>query len=220
MAFQSAQQFFTRCSTVAALLLIVFVTTGCASTGGPEVLTIDAADYERAFDVAMDATSDQGFQLVLRDRRSGVIETDPVIAESILEPWRHNGASFDETMDNTVHLQRRRARIEFRPAAFADDEAGDPMQGPDLLGIDRPMTDLTATSEGPIEIRAWVWVERSYDSGRRRFAWTRNSTSSMKIIDPDTGMTTSSNRWAPMSRDEAFERRLLARIQAQLESTP
>jgi len=207
---------------IIALALLATVSTGCSSTTGPRVVSIDASAYDEAFRAALDASDEAGFRPMLRDRRAGVIETDHVIAGSILEPWRADESSFADSLANTVNLQRRRIRFEFTPVAFDPESASegdeDALVGPDLLAIDRPRRDLTRHEGGPIEIRAWVWVERAYNPGRRRFAWSRRATTSTRIIDPETGERISANHWTPVSRDVAFERFILREIQSRLES--
>src|SRR5437667_5116632 len=74
--------------------------SGCASPQGPDYLTIPASDYTAAFDAAMDAARIHGLPAVLRDRRAGVIETDPRIAGSVLEPWRTDNANFKQALEN------------------------------------------------------------------------------------------------------------------------
>jgi len=147
----------------------------------------------------------------MRDPRSGVIETDPAMAGSILEPWRPN-ASFSQTWENTLHLQQRRARFEFTPVSFQPSPPTDQLTGPDLLHAQSPEIDLTQY-EGPIELRVWVYVERGYQPGMRRDPWTRTATTRETIVPNDPlAKPLPRQYWVPMTRDEAAERRLLARV--------
>ena len=172
----------------------------------------------------------------LRDRRGGVIETEPRIAGSVLEPWRDDNATTEQAWENTFAFQRRRVRIEFLTEGF-DPETSDELAGPDVIGLDSPLRDLT-TYEGRLEVRVLVYLERSYTFGVRRSAWTAGARRQARIIDagvdvsatpPPTDWerqhsiaeqrrgTIRSSYWIPVSRDAAFERRILAAIQQRLD---
>lgn len=195
---------------------------GCSKPTGPEVLIIDSGRYSEAFDAAMDATRDRGMPATLRDRRTGIIETEPCIAGSMVEPWRTDNSGFSQSMENSMAFQRRRARFEFIPAGFTSspslDAAGThpALAGPDVVGIDQPAMDLTTIS-GELELRVWVYVERAYTPGLRRSTWTRRETRPSKIITPDgEPPLPDSTYWVPVKRDPAYERRLLAEVQEHL----
>jgi len=181
----------------------------CATSQGPAYLTIESALYEQAFDAAMAASRSNDMPPTMRDRRAGLIDTKPTIAGSILEPWRGGNASLDQAMENTVVFQRRRARFEFTPRSFREPTVGGE---PDLLGLSGPRLDLT-TFEGPIELRVWVVVERSYSPGIRRDMWSRSNETRAVVTRPATnpGVPTT-DFWTPVTRDTAFERRLLAEV--------
>ena len=204
-----------------ALLLAAWTLTGCASSEGPEVVTITAAQYPAAFDAAVQAAREQGMPAVLRDRRSGVIETDPRFAGSLLEPWRTDNASFDQAAENTLAFQRRRARFEFAPAGFQETAQPDhAAAAPNLVGGGEPLPDLTQM-QGDMELRVWVYVERATTLGLRRSTWTRSKTTSAILVEPE-GQTKQNGPtyWTAASRDSAYERRLLAAVQAALASPP
>ncbi len=182
---------------------------GCATSVGPAYLTIDSTAYAQAFDAAIAAARANDMPPALRDRRLGVIETTPSIAASILEPWRGGNASLDQALENTVVLQRRRARFEFTPATIRDAAVSGP---PDLLGLAGPPTDLTAF-QGAVELRVSVVVERAYSPGIRRSTWSSSGTTRAIIRRPATDPESVTEPfWAPVSRDTAFEQRLLAQV--------
>ena len=227
------------------LISVLLILPGCASERGPEFLVIPASQYQAAFDAADEAIRVERMPPTLRDRRGGIIESEPRIAGSILEPWRNDNASFEQALENTISFQRRRVRVEFVPADF-DASAADQDQalpGPDVVGIGEPMRDLTRY-DGDLELRVWVYLERSYTFGVRRSAWTQSLRSQMQIIstetgealqaelplppirswsdrgsiEPERGTPITPSVWSPISRDPAFERRLLEKIRKRLET--
>jgi hypothetical protein len=199
---------------------VACVAGGCA-TGGPEALTIEPGGYDRAFDAAMRAAGDNDMPAVLRNRRSGVIETAEAIAPSLLEPWSADGAALSKRTEQTVTMQRRRARFEFtarRPEPVAD--ADDQLTGPDLLSLTDEPFDLSAY-DGAIELRVWVYIEQAHEPGLKRDTWTRRATTYTDIMsDEDPSKPLPRTMWSVSTRDRAFERRLLARISALLEQAP
>jgi hypothetical protein len=199
-------------------LMIAACLGGCATSRGPELLRIDAEAYPDAFDAALEASRTHGMPPALRDRRQGVIETQPSLASSVLEPWGSDNASLGQAVENTIAFQRRRARFEFVPAGIMPPAAADdhPEAGPDLLGVDAPRFDLSAY-RGELELRVRVFVERAYAMGVRRGTWSRRTTTRAKIDAPASDGAIPTDFWTPISRDEAFERRLLAAVDRALE---
>ncbi len=198
------------------VLLLCGLHSGCTTSQGPDFLSIDSQTYSDAFDAAVEAARVAGLPPIVRDRRSGLIETEPRIAGSVLEPWRNDNASFTQTIENTITFQRRRARFEFAPVIFQPDQPADaPLTGPDLFGTQDAEVDLTRHT-GPLELRVWVYVERSYTPGLRRSTWTRAKTTRTRIVPAEDDGTLPSRYWTPVHRDEAFERRLLAAVQSAL----
>ena len=183
---------------------------GCAGAQGPEVLSIPPGQYEAAFDTALEVARSHGMQPLLRDRRTGVIETEPVIAGTMFEPWYQDTADFAQGIDNTLSQYRMKARVEFIPAGLrADSEPG---AGQDLLGIASPLVDLT-TDDQPVELRVQVFRERRHTVGQRRHTWSRQmNTRALHGVDDETWESKNTVFWTPESRDDAAERRLLAEV--------
>ncbi len=201
---------------VLGALLICGVVSGCATSEGPAFLTIQAEAYADAFDAAVEAAAAAGLSPIVRDRRSGVIETEPRVAGSVLEPWRTDNASFAQAMENTIAFQRRRARFEFTPAGFRPREPAEAsLTGPDLFAQHDAEVDLSRRA-GPLELRVWVYVERAYSPGLRRSTWTRARTTRTRIIPADDEQALPTRYWTPVHRDEAYERRLLAAVERAL----
>lgn len=213
-----------RGASVIAAIIVGATLSGCASTAGPDVLTIDAGQYAATFDAAVEAAREEGLTAALRDRRAGVIETQTRVAGSILEPWRLDNASFGQSLEHTVGLQRRRVRFEFAPAGFigmpapggaATDRSTTVAEQDPLVIADRDLT----TGAGDLELRVWVYVERASSPGERRSTWTRHASTRARSgytfdvaamrDDPVGGTGTT---WTTVARDSAYERRLLAAV--------
>jgi hypothetical protein len=192
------------------MCIMCIMATGCARPPeGPAFLTIDSARYREAFDASMAASRANGMPPSLRDRRLGVIDTEPSIAGSVIEPWRTGSDSLGQAWENTIEFQRRRTRFEFTPASFREPQG---TGVPDLLGVAGPPLDLT-TYDGAIELRDSVVVERSFTPGIRRDTWSSAGTTRAVILRPaSTPDTPTKPFWTPLTRDTAFERRLLAEV--------
>ena len=191
-------------------LALLSLNWGCAGAQGPEVLSIPSGKYELAFDTAVEVARSRGMQPVLLDRRTGVIETDPVIAGTILEPWYQDTADFAQGIDNTLSQYRMKARFEFMPAGMLQDSKAE--SGPDLLGIASSPIDLTTTDRA-IELRVQVFRERRHTVGQRRHTWSRRMNSrTLHGVDDETWESSNTVFWTPESRDDAAERRMLAEV--------
>ncbi len=191
---------------------VISTLLGCAGSSGPEVLDIPGDRYEQAFDTAVSVVRSHGMQPVVRDRREGVIETDSVIAGTVLEPWYGNAADLSQGIENTLSQYRMKARFEFLPRGFLESSGTGVGTGPDLLGVSMPLRDLANGSE-PLELRVWVYRERKHTVGQRRSTWTRSAKSRANHVAGDpTWEETPGSFWTPVSRDEAAERRFLAEI--------
>jgi hypothetical protein len=217
------------------VMLLIGLFSGCSGPQGPEVLTIEPTQYNQAFDAALQACRSTGMPAVFRDRRSGIIESDPRIAGSILEPWRTDNDGVAQAFENTIGLLRREARFEFTPIGHqlqGGESAGEsavqtqpahsipPAQpqnaaGPDMVA-GTPEIDLT-NYQGPIELRVWVYTERAHTFGNRRSTWSRSKTSQSKIKPADDEPPVPNGTfWTAQSRDPAYERRLMGMIQQSL----
>ena len=205
---------------VGALLALLLLSTlgGCSAPPRPQASTIsiEGLEYARCFDEVLLVAREAGMPPLLRDRAGGLVETSPRLSGSLFEPWRQDNADFNEVLANTIGLQRRRARFEFVPAGFSPppEDPSDALTGPALPGsTDDEVRDLR-TFEGPIELRVWVFVERSFRPGMQNPAWTRSMTT-FATNPLDTGRAASpdaladQSNWTPVRRDRAYEARLI-----------
>ncbi len=205
------------CSVVFALNAI-----GCAAPGAAvsDHVLIAPGQYAQAFDAALAIARDRGTVATIRDRRSGLIETEPVFAPTLCEPWHWNRGEFEQMVEGTVALQRRRVRFEFAPAEqppeTAEPAKAGAMAGPDFTGQRGGEADLTAWA-GPIELRVIVALERAHQPGQRRSTWTRKATTATRVFPEDREEGAWPNQfWQVVARDLETENRMLAQIEAEL----
>ncbi len=200
---------------------VIIVSSGCTTTG-PDRLEIRGDQFDTAYDAALEATREVGMPAIVSDRAGGSIEGRPRLVGSILEPWRVDNTSGEQWAAGTLHKQRRRVRFEFLPLDFAAAEPagegtllGSPLPG---SGADLDRTVRLSGFDGPIEVRAWVWIEREQRPETRGSTWTRRgrtyTTNPLDTVEPDDGTTRSTGIWTPVGRDVAMERRLLADVEA------
>ncbi len=203
------------------LVTVACVAGGCASSG-PDRLEIRGDQYDTAYDAALEATREVGMPAIVSDRAGGSIEGRPRLAGSVIEPWRVDNTSAEQWAASTLHKQRRRVRFEFLPLDFTTPEPtgegdliGSPLPG---SGADLGRTVQLAGFSGPIEVRAWVWIEREQRPESRGSTWTRRgrtyTTNPLETVEPDDGTTRSAGVWTPVGRDVSMERRLLAEVEA------
>ncbi len=199
------------------ILLTLFIFfAGCVVNQGPDVVFVSSVDYEKAFNAAVDAASSRGLKPVFVDRRGGVIETSPTVAGSVVEPWKQRASSPRQTLENTLSLQRRTARFEFRPTKMPTEPNAKEglLVGPDLLAV--AGHDLT-NYNGQLELRVWVYVDRHYTQGMRRGTWSLNSETVSTVLPAREPWEQSPGKfWAPVSRDISAERTILSAIEMQL----
>lgn len=186
--------------------------TGCAGSQGPDVVTVPGDRYGEAFDTAVLVAREHGMRPAFMDRRAGIIETDPVIAGSVLEPWYSENADFKQAMRNTLSHNRIRARFEFTRAGFKPRTAGDEVPPIDVLGVTNEGWDLTS-GDDPLDLKVWVFEERGHTVGQRRNSWTFAGNSRTYHVPVEGGWDANQRLfWTPTSRDRPAENRLLAEI--------
>ena len=100
------------------LALVLFSSAGCAGvptvSANPLVIPFDDFDYvwQQTVEVV-----DEYFEIVSENRVEGRIETHPLVAATLLEPWRNDSVDKDERLEATLQTIRRRAFVHLSPTA-------------------------------------------------------------------------------------------------------
>jgi len=218
-----------RC--VPFILLPSLVLGGCMgalSSKGPEKLTVEPAQYQRAFDAATTVIRSMGFKIAMVDRSNGIIESEPRHAGGALEPWRIDNSGPVDAAGNTIMSRRRRVRVEFLPesAPLESVRADATLTGAAIPGSTRSDDRFDVqTATGPIDMAVWVYIDRSFIEGSKpdpytggfASAWTNRM--NQKPIDAQDDSIRDNPLWTPMGRDDAFERTIAAKVADELKVT-
>jgi len=201
-------------------LTACILATGCTGSRGPEVVHVPAGQYQEAFSTAVTLVRARGWEPELMDRRSGVIETAPVQAGSLLEPWHLNTDDMGTMIAYTVSRNRTRARLEFRPTGTPMLAKSEPSEigKADYLGL-TPTIDLI-TDEQPLDLRAWVYTERGATPNQQISHWTGRRIARPRRVtdDPTWEKPPHGPMWIPSDRDRNAERKLLGAIEAAIQT--
>lgn len=205
--------------------ILIALAAGCAAERRePSLLTLSRSQYERAFAAACEVVREEGLAPEIADRRTGLIETSPRLAGSVVEPWAWRDMTAADVAEATFGFERRRARIEFVPARFpaAAPDASAPLAGAILPGSERgkgaDLESPVATDLDALELRVSVSVERQFRPGYQGSAYTRAFSSfSRDVTVKDDGLAPRDrSTWTPVARDERLERLLVARIRDEM----
>jgi len=200
-----------------AALLAGLGSPGCTgpSAAPAEVLRLTPARYDEAFTAAAAVLSDHGLSPAVRDRRAGVIETDPEDSVGWFAPWNLEPASSLEGVA-TLATVRRRARITFLPESFDVEDPDSALTGPDLFGLREPPPDVGVAGT-PIEMRVAIFVERSHRPGLQVDTWSRRLVTQARVGRPSPAEGFEPARtWWPVARDAGLERAILEQIAARI----
>jgi hypothetical protein len=192
---------------VAALALVG--PTGCAAPQQPVTIQnpveIETLEYARMFDATVLVLRDEGFHIDREDYRFGTITTRPAPASTLLEPWKSDNTTDDQSAQSTINQQRRQITITFEPRAPDD---GEPNERAPQWG------DESDDSPGYL-MRAEVLVERLVVP----ITYLTGSTDGRRVLDKLSSVPAEWQRrgmvaayWRPLGRDPHLEQRLLVQI--------
>ncbi|MBM4052860.1 MAG: hypothetical protein FJ270_09000 [Planctomycetes bacterium] len=205
--------------SIALAVLALAALTGCTTWQGPTEIAIPDGDYGRSMQTAVDTLNRLGYRCAVIDREAGVVDTDPLRAGSLVEPWRTDNASLSDAAANTVSARRRQVRLSWTPVG-AEDLLVEPstLGGPELPGSTAPRARVEL-GKGPLILRAIVSLEQQYTPGDRISPYSASLSSTFKEPRSATEGPVDRGTWTPVGRDEATEQRILGLIERALGPT-
>lgn len=144
--------------------------------------------WERIVDVVHDY-----FEIARENRLDGVIETKPLVAAGILEPWHHDSVGLDNRLEGSLQSIRRRGFVNVTPA-----------QGGYLVSVEifKEQEDVITTPDK--------------SAGNSTFQENRPLQRDLSLVVGDSAP----EGWIALGHDQALEARMLAQIQKRLASAP
>lgn len=79
----------------------------------PSAYETQQAEFDRLWDTAEEVSRRLLFEIDRRDRRSGVLTTEPMISAQWFEPWRRELKTFSDVANSSIATYRRTIRYEF-----------------------------------------------------------------------------------------------------------
>ncbi len=96
-----------------AIVLSALVLIGCAEKCQPQwdAVAADNASFNQVWDACLDSLEGRGFEIDRRDRRFGLIVSEPVVGKQFFEFWRNDTADLHELLNSSLHTIRRMVTI-------------------------------------------------------------------------------------------------------------
>ena len=90
-------------------------------TTGPASITVQHRSFNRLWTAAEDTAREFGFRLDRKDRRAGILTTEPVTSKQIFELWRCDTGNASQAAQNSLDSYRRFLRFDFTkiPSGYA-----------------------------------------------------------------------------------------------------
>lgn len=99
--------------TLACLLALMVLVTGCASPRGTVSFEVPAERYDEAIDAVRATLRDARFEVDRVDAEAGVVSTYPKPTAGIATPWDTEQATLGAEVGDLVNQHERVARVEF-----------------------------------------------------------------------------------------------------------
>ena len=199
--------------------LLTAFSIGCSSHKGPKKCIIKSQDYPLAWESALEIIRSEQLQATLQDRSSGVLECEPKDLATIFEPWRKDHKSLKAGFSSTIQRQRRRLRIEFKPIQSTNSKQTTPdsLSGPSLLSPIQNLLQMKSIDK--IEVLVWASLDIYHTPHRSLDTWTRSGDSiADKLVQNIEWEDKPLNFWEPSGLDKDYQREILQKIIAKLNS--
>jgi hypothetical protein len=189
---------FGRGFISAALLLSAALMAGCAgfhrpppptaTTQAVNAVFIPNQDQEFVWERVVDVVHDY-FDIARENRLDGIIETRPLVAASMLEPWHHDSVGLSNRLEGTLQSIRRRGFVNVTPA-----------QGGYLVSVEifKEQEDVVTTPDK--------------SAGNSTFQESRPLQRDLTLVVGDTAP----QGWIALGHDQALEAKMLKQIQKKL----
>ena len=210
-------------SLPAVLCLWAAVLSGCASLRthtAPNPFEIAREEYPRMFRATEEVLREEGFALSRHDYRFGRIDTEPLPAPTMFEPWRPTSTTLGQGISATINYQQRIAIVTLvpvpippeakhpePPAAEANAPSTTQPAPPATLGV----TDQPTSYMMKVEVQ----LQQLEVPDRQLTGSTRGQTLQGELNEAPFDLRERgipNNSWRPIGRDPVLEQRLLAAI--------
>ena len=123
---------------------------GCAKHTTPIVppreMTADERNFEAVWRASQDVLRKYYFTLDRRDRRAGIITTEPMVGKHWSELWRHDSVSRSDVAESTIQSIYRVVEVRIEPAEDVYEKYV-PVVKVYAYRAEREMPQVTSTSE-------------------------------------------------------------------------
>lgn len=160
----------------------------------PATSTATGADFDALWSAAEDAARARFFPIDRRDRRLGVMTTEPVVSAQWFEPWRRDAIEPDALADSSLATIRRTIRFEFERR---DDGA--------FVVAPRVLVERYAQAE--VRVTSVVLYRSVFRLGRT------TDLTPYGTKETDRGIFLPNRYWYAVGRDHALEQALADEIQ-------
>lgn len=181
------------------MALVILFLIGCAAKHQPQLDAVraNATSFDQVWEACLDSLGDHSFQVDRRDRRFGLIVSQPEIGKQFFEFWRKDAVSSNDVLNSSLHTIRRTVTIRITkqsPTQFQVDVEAQAQR------ISSPGSQLNSTAEA-IELTGRAGVP----SSPRRSDY----------LSPRGEPT-----WVDIGREGALEQAIMRDIASRLESEP
>lgn len=187
-------------------LVGVMTLGGCAARQEPVRFSVEAGDYDRAFEATRSTLRDANFEIERVDSARGVITTRSRGDAGFFTPWTGYQLDASSALEDSLNQQRRRVRVSFIPV---EDESAYTSGGGDQDRIGSRLDEVA--SRGPWTAYVDVGVTRVQTAGFR--PTPRSVLMGTVTIDPVAEAQGVSTIYeVPVSQDPALAAALVKRI--------
>ncbi len=204
-------------ATIVLIAAVMMLAGGCgrkvSTVENPIAITAD--EYDRVFEAAVDTLRDMRFIVDRKDRRFGVVTTQPLIASAVVEPWHADNTTGRQVWESTLNMQRRTVRVEIEPAVDEAAETADAAQAP-AEAAPEPAPAAAEAGAAGYRLRVLVAVDRRHLPNRPLHTaalprvGAEYADRRYRPLETEAGVEEPS--WQPIGRDEHLERRLVEAI--------